>query len=252
MSIWKKLAEFVRPVPPSESTPHSSERPTSAGDTLEFEETGVSTSLKALRLVISLQTDPGLVRTNNEDRGFYSCPTDPDVAAQKGTLVIVADGMGGAAAGEVASGMAVNLIPKSYLASMLEPGLALKTALEEANREIHRAAQADESLRGMGTACVALALRRHEAHAAWVGDSRLYLFRDDRFYQLSEDHTVVGEMVRNGMLTREEARNHEDRNVALDVSGRAPRDYRKRMAPANDSAAGGSIPTLHGWTVRSG
>jgi len=177
--------------------------------------------VEALELEISLQTDPGMVRTNNEDRGVYKRPGDPETAANKGTLIVVADGMGGASAGEVASEMAIRIIPELYYSSPQAPALAVKEALESASSEIHRAAQADPELRGMGTTCVAMAILQSEAFVAYVGDSRLYLLRNGNFYQLTEDHTVVGEMVRNGIITREQARNHEERNVlSLSLGGR--------------------------------
>jgi protein phosphatase len=175
-----------------------------------------------LDLEICLQSDVGSVRTNNEDRGFYTRPGDPTVAAAKGTLVVVADGMGGAAAGEVASEMAIRIIPELYYASEKNPAQALKDALETASSDIYAAAQADLELRGMGTTCVAMAILTPEVYVAYVGDSRLYLLREGCFYQLTEDHTVVGEMVRKGMLTREEGRLHEERNVlSMSMGGRA-------------------------------
>jgi len=117
--------------------------------------------------------------------------------------------------------MAVRSIPGHYYNSNKGPGLALKEALETASAEIHLAAQEDPELRGMGTTCVAMAILTPELYAAYVGDTRLYLLRDDGFYQLTEDHTVVGEMVRKGIITREQARNHEERNVlSLSMGGR--------------------------------
>jgi protein phosphatase len=161
------------------------------------------------------------VRTNNEDRGAYTRPSDPEVAASKGTLVIVADGMGGASAGEVASEMAIRIIPDLYYKSDKLPAVALKEALESASVEIHRAAQAEPELRGMGTTCVAVGILIPEVYVAWVGDSRLYLLRDGALYQLTQDHTVVEEMVRKGIITREQARHHEERNVlSMSLGGR--------------------------------
>jgi len=176
---------------------------------------------EALELEISAQTDPGVIRTNNEDRGFYTRPTDPLVAAAKGTLIIVADGMGGAMAGEVASDMAIRLIPEFYFSSPKEPAVALKEALESTSKKIHQRAQAEPEKRGMGTTCVALAILQPQAFMAYVGDSRLYLLRDGYFYQLTEDHSVVFEMVRSGIITRDQALNHEERNVlTLSMGGR--------------------------------
>ena len=170
---------------------------------------------------ICLLTDMGCIRTNNEDSVISKRPADPELAAAKGTVVIVADGMGGASAGEVASGMAIRLIPEFYYASKKPPALALKEALEQTSAEIHRAAQADPEKRGMGTTCVAIAIIMPEVYVAYVGDSRLYRLRDGSFYQETTDHTVVNEMVQKGILTREQAKHHEERNVlSLSMGGR--------------------------------
>jgi serine/threonine protein phosphatase PrpC len=170
---------------------------------------------------IYLQSDPGCVRSNNEDRGIYTIPSDSELQTSKGSLVVVADGMGGASAGEVASEMAVRLIPDAYYASPNPPALALKEAVEYASKEIHTASQRDPELRGMGTTCVALAIRGTESFMAYVGDSRLYLLRAGELYQLTEDHSVVFGMVRQGIITREQARNHDERNVlSLSMGGR--------------------------------
>jgi protein phosphatase len=102
------------------------------------------------------------------------------------------------------------------------PGQALRHAVEEANRRIHEAAAADESQHGMGTTCTALALCGGRAYAAHVGDSRLYMLRDKQLYQLSEDHSAVNEMVKLGIITKEQARTHEDKNVILRALGTGP------------------------------
>jgi len=176
----------------------------------------------APRLAICLQTDRGVVRLNNEDNGVCSQPGDPEVLRNKGTLVMVADGMGGAQAGEIASTMAVECIPRLYYESREpSPGKALRAALERASRDIHEAAKSRPELEGMGTTCVALVIRDNEAFLAYVGDSRIYLVRQGGIYQLSEDHSVVYEMVKQGIITREQARNHEDRNLlSLSLGGR--------------------------------
>ena len=229
MPFWEKLVRFMFPQgeeAPKEEPGNGLEETGDAPPVIA--EAAAATPAEsdeapapALELEICLQSDLGSVRANNEDRGVYERPSDPEVAAAKGTLVIVADGMGGDSAGEVASEMAVRSIPDHYYNSKKGPGLALKEALETASAEIHLAAQEDPELRGMGTTCVALAIRTPELYAAWVGDTRLYLLRDDGFYQLTEDHTVVGEMVRKGIITHEQARNHEERNVlSLSMGGR--------------------------------
>jgi protein phosphatase len=219
MRSGESSAESARPeLPPAEQ-----EKPVGVPTTREEPATGSEGQATAppLELEICLQSHPGLVRSNNEDRGVYKRPGDPELATNRGTLVIVADGMGGASAGEVASEMAIRLVPEYYYAAAEAPALALKQALENASAEIHRTAQSSVELRGMGTTCVAVAIIPPEVYMAYVGDTRLYLLRDGGFYQLSEDHSVVFEMVRKGIITREQARRHEERNVlSLSMGGR--------------------------------
>ena len=169
-----------------------------------------------------MQTDVGCVREINEDSGRLIRPSDPAQLNAKGTLLIVADGMGGHSAGEVASQLAADVVARLYYASPEEPAAALKRAVEEANRRINEEAARDEAKHGMGTTCTALALRGGEAVAAHVGDSRLYMLRAGRLYQLSEDHSAVNEMVKMGLITKEQARTHEDKNVILRALGTSP------------------------------
>jgi PPM family protein phosphatase len=170
-------------------------------------------------LTASVQTDAGCVRANNEDCGRYVCPSDPQVIADKGVLAVVADGMGGHASGEVASHLAVEVISRAYYEAEGDAHAALQEAIKQANREIFSAASEKESLKGMGTTCVALAVKGRRAYCAHVGDSRLYVVRDDHIYQLTEDHSAVMEMVRLGIISREDARHHPDKNVILRAVG---------------------------------
>jgi protein phosphatase len=231
MSIWQRVRKFLKasvgvdshssPGANTEEPENPSEVHPTGEQTAHVAPEGGSIDSTALEVEICLQTDSGLVRTNNEDRGVYKRPGDPETAAKKGTLVIVADGMGGASAGEIASELAIRLIPDFYYGSAQAPALALKEALERASGEIHRTAQTNPELRGMGTTCVAVALLPPEVYMAYVGDSRLYLLRDQNLYQLSEDHSVVFDMVRKGILTRDQAKCHEERNVlSLSLGGR--------------------------------
>ena len=176
----------------------------------------------AFEIDASVQTDKGCVREINEDSGRMVRPADPALLASKGTLVVVADGMGGHSAGEVASQMAADLVTRVYYETKAEPSAALKRAVEEANRRIHQAAAEDEAKHGMGTTCTALALCGGRAYAAHVGDSRLYMLRAGKLYQLSEDHSAVNEMVKLGIITKEQARTHEDKNVILRALGTTP------------------------------
>ena len=224
MSLWKRFVKIIKPNVKEEpvSSPEETKEELSATGELPLTREGEQPAAGVgLDLDICLQTDLGVVRTNNEDRCVYQRPSDPEVAAAKGILVIVADGMGGASAGEVASEMAIKIIPEAYYRSPKVPALALKEAVEFASGEIHRTAQSNPALRGMGTTCVAMAVLLPEVFVAYVGDSRIYLLRDNTFYQLTEDHTVVFDMVRKGILTRDQARNHEERNVlSLSMGGR--------------------------------
>jgi len=171
---------------------------------------------------VSLNSDVGCVRRNNEDCGACITPGDARWLAQKGVLALVADGMGGHSAGEVASKLAVNIIGRCYYESPESANEALRNALREANRQIYVAAQSDPNLQGMGTTCTALALHDGQAICAHVGDSRLYLARDEAIYLLSEDHSAVMEMVRRGVLTHQAAQKHPDKNVLLRSLGTSP------------------------------
>ncbi|MGH9763092.1 MAG: Stp1/IreP family PP2C-type Ser/Thr phosphatase [Blastocatellia bacterium] len=170
----------------------------------------------------AFQSDVGCYRQTNEDSGIYFVPPEPDLLASRGRLVLVADGMGGHLAGEVASRMAVDLIMKEYYEGAGEVGQALRHAFEKANREIHGSAQNDRALEGMGTTCTALVLKNGSAVAAHVGDSRLYLVRDHQIYLMTEDHSAVMDMVKRGLLTLEQARHHPDKNVILRALGSHP------------------------------
>ena len=173
-------------------------------------------------VVATVQTDKGCVREINEDSGSFISPSDAAQLAERGRLLVVADGMGGHSAGEVASQMAVECVTRLYYENEGTPEDALRHAVEEANRQIHSAASEDESKHGMGTTCTAMALRGNEGVAAHVGDSRLYMMRGGQFYQLSEDHSAVMEMIKLGIISKEEARTHEDKNVILRALGTSP------------------------------
>ncbi len=173
-------------------------------------------------IVASIQTDKGCVREANEDSGRYVKPNDTVLLANKGTLLIVADGMGGHASGEVASGMAVELASRLYYQEQGDSQAALKSAVEEANRLIYAASLKDENLNGMGTTCTALVIQQGVAFSAHVGDSRIYMLRGGQIYLMTEDHSAVMEMVKHGIITMEEARHHADKNVILRALGTSP------------------------------
>jgi protein phosphatase len=170
-------------------------------------------------IAAALSTDPGCVRERNEDNGRIVRPQSSALGETRGILAIVADGMGGHASGEVASALAVDAVHRAYYEAGGEPSSALAEALQAANRAIFDEASRDQRLQGMGTTCVALAIRGDEAYAANVGDSRLYLIRSGGIYQMTTDDSAVAAMVAQGLLTREQARTHEERNVILRALG---------------------------------
>lgn len=153
-------------------------------------------------------SERGLVREENEDR--VAIVSDP---ARGALLAVVADGMGGHASGEVASRLAVATIARRRRLRARRPDVALAEGFVEANEAIRKAARRDPGRSGMGTTCTALLLRDGEGFCAHVGDSRLYLVRDGAIYLLTEDDSAVMAMVRRGVLTRDEARRHAERNV---------------------------------------
>ncbi|MBA3600612.1 MAG: serine/threonine-protein phosphatase, partial [Acidobacteria bacterium] len=173
-----------------------------------------------LNVAASVQTDAGCVRQANEDNGRHVSPNDAETRLSKGTLTIVADGMGGHASGEVASEMAIELISQIYYADKNQSAqTALRNAVEQANREIYETSLTDEKFFGMGTTVIALVLLNNTAFAAHVGDSRLYRLRGQEMEMLTLDHSQVMEMVKLGIISMDEARNHADKNVILRAVG---------------------------------
>ena len=162
------------------------------------------------------ESHTGKVRTENEDVVYLHVdgPTHSACA-----FALVADGMGGSQGGKRASEVAARTIAQMFGNGNGSPANALRKAFEAASKEIYREALRDKSLEGMGTTCVALAVRDSSAWAAWVGDSRLYLIRDKRMFQMTEDHSVVQQMVRDGLLTSAEASEHDERNVLTRALG---------------------------------
>ncbi|MHB8597616.1 MAG: Stp1/IreP family PP2C-type Ser/Thr phosphatase [Ktedonobacteraceae bacterium] len=169
---------------------------------------------KQLHLDVAQLTDVGRKREHNEDNMAHVIPKDPQVMARKGALFIVADGMGGHAAGEVASEIAVDAVTNVYYQDDSDDvATSLLHAIKRANALIHQRAAENMLRSGMGTTCIAAVLRGNMAYIANVGDSRAYLVRGGQVRQVSQDHSWVAEQVRAGLLTEEQARNHAQRNV---------------------------------------
>jgi serine/threonine protein phosphatase PrpC len=168
-------------------------------------------------------SDIGRKRKHNEDAfGFFNVAKDE-------VLAIVADGMGGHASGEVASRMAVEIIQEFYSKERKEQDVleALKSAFEVANFSILQRSLEQEDLNGMGTTATALVIKGDQTFLGHMGDSRAYLFRDSDVHQLTKDHSMVNRMVEQGLLSKEDAQRHPQRNViykALGVSRDADLD----------------------------
>ena len=189
--------------------PHSVTAPRTADGGV----TGERTILSPLSFRAASRTDVGCVREGNEDA--VSVVFVPDGAV----VATLCDGMGGHAAGEVASDLAVKTIVEH--APQLDSSASLVSAVDAANRRIRRAMSRDRALLGMGTTCVVLRLREQSAICAHVGDSRAYLVRDGGIYRLTEDHSHVRDLVRDGTLADQDARHHPDKNVILRALGPA-------------------------------
>ncbi len=150
--------------------------------------------------IVSLSTDIGLKRSNNQDSHGVLLAHDMDDWRERGHLLIVADGMGAHAAGELASKLAVDHVSHLYRKHReLSPPEAMRAALDEANNEINRRGMANLSFHRMGTTCSSLLLLPQGAVAAHVGDSRVYLCRDGHLRQITFDHSLVWEMREAGI-----------------------------------------------------
>ena len=170
-------------------------------------------------LTWALRSDPGRQRTDNEDFVGVYAPSEPD---ERGPLFVLADGMGGHAAGEVASRLAVEGVLEQWTSGPSAVARnALRTAVRGANSTVF-AASLDNEHRGMGTTLTALALLGGEALVAHVGDSRAYLVRQGRCSQLTDDHSRVGEMLRMRLITPEQAAHHPARSQLTRSLGHDP------------------------------
>jgi protein phosphatase len=152
-------------------------------------------------------TDTGLRRSNNQDSGYAS-----------GRLIAVADGMGGAAAGDLASAETMNIIRQlDGDLGDVDPLTALETAVDTANRHLGELVSRDPAVEGMGTTLEVMLWDGERFATAHIGDSRSYLFRDGELTQISSDHTFVQSLVDEGKLSPSEARGHPHRSLLLRV-----------------------------------
>ena len=160
-------------------------------------------------ILSAFRTDVGKVRANNQDALIVS---------EKLRLYGVADGMGGHKGGEVASTSARDDLLRA-LEGKTPSVAALSGAIEEVNRQIYHQQEHDDALTGMGTTLSVLWMSDNFVYIGHVGDSRVYLLRDGEFKQMTLDHSLVEQLVREGVLTEEEAQNHPMRNIITRAIG---------------------------------
>lgn len=181
---------------------------------VEAPENPVMIKIEAEGLQLATLTDVGRKRSGNEDSHAVWVSEEPAEFARRGALLVVADGMGGANAGEVASRLAADTVVETYRADTSgDPAHALRVAIETANSRVHSQSVANHDQRGMGTTCTALVVRGNKVWIGHVGDSRAYLVRDGETHRLTSDHSLVAELVERGHLTEQEARHDPRRNV---------------------------------------
>lgn len=171
-------------------------------------------------MLVSAKTDIGMKRSTNQDSFSYG-------QLENGAVIwaVVCDGMGGMAAGNVASSAAVEVVSGS-LENNLSPKSSasfvrnlLKSSIESANAKIYSMSSENEDLRGMGTTIVAVVVIKGIAYFAHAGDSRAYYYSNNQLTQLTTDHSVVQSLVEKGQLTEDEAKNHPNKNIITRALG---------------------------------
>lgn len=170
-----------------------------------------------IRLRYGFRTDRGLKRQLNEDHcnvlvGYSGVPP----------CFVIADGMGGHKCGDVASKQAVDSVCKHLLIADWETSEIselLKNIIIDVNKELYQYSMLDESTQGMGTTLIITALKNNKLYIGHVGDSRVYLIRDNSIQKMTSDHSFIEELIKNGTITKDEAINHPKRNVITRAVG---------------------------------
>ena len=165
---------------------------------------------RGLTVAATLRTDIGKVRRQNEDAAFYD---------EKRAVFAVADGMGGHLAGEVASGMAIDAVKEMAFTHPRADTVVLRDTVKAAHEAIAQHAKMHPECAGMGTTLSVLWRAGNYAYIAHAGDSRIYRLRSGMLEQITQDHSLVEELVRAGIITKEQARIHPRRNVITRALG---------------------------------
>jgi serine/threonine protein phosphatase PrpC len=177
-------------------------------------------------------TDVGCEREQNEDYYGYFEPEAEDEFRSKGRLLAIADGMGGEQGGQVASRLAIDILRDTFLnTASADPETILIRAFGRAQQAILAEGDANSELNDMGTTCTAAIVNAGKLTFGHIGDTRLYLLQNAILRQLTEDHSLVNQLVRAGELTPEEAETHEKRNILTAALG-----MRSRQVSADFSA----------------
>lgn len=168
-------------------------------------------------------TDRGQVRTINEDAGGVFKNIDQQI------LAVIADGMGGHRSGEIASQLAVAMLHRKWVkekahTSPEQSEQWLVNTIAEINNKIYSRSQEDKGLEDMGTTVVTAIVTRDYVTVAHIGDSRCYIYNDNGFSQLTEDHSLVNELMRSGEISAQDAKNHPRKNIVLKALGTAGND----------------------------
>jgi protein phosphatase len=174
-------------------------------------------------IILANASDTGCVRSGNEDYYLFIEPQDDAEFEQCGRLILVADGMGGYKGGRIASRLAADAIREVFSEDRkADPLAVLREGFGKAHRSIQECALTDPELQNMGTTCTAIILRHGRLSMGHVGDSRLYLIREEQATRISRDHTVVGNLVARGLITEEEASRHDEKHVLSAALGVGP------------------------------
>jgi serine/threonine protein phosphatase PrpC len=185
-----------------------------------------------VRATVAGKTDLGRVRENNEDKFEFYVPEDPYLLASRGSIYLVCDGMGGYAAGQIASEISCKTFIDVYLHHPAQdPDVAITSGVIAANRYVLDNSRAFPDRKGMGTTLVGLILLQDRYYTVQVGDSRIYRLRDGECVQLTTDHTWVEEALSAGVITPAEAENHPYKHVITRAIGAEP-EVRPTLANA--------------------
>lgn len=200
-------------------------------------------------LHVAATTHPGMSGKNNEDRYAVSAYFLDEERTIPAVLAIVADGIGGHRAGEVAAELAVNTISQVVSESDgRDPARVLQQAIISASQAVYEQSESDPALRGMGTTCACAWVIEDRLFTATVGDSRIYLIRDDEIRQLTTDHTWVQEAISSGLISPDQARNHPNAHVIRRYLGSRQQvvpDLRLYLRPAESDAHAEANQGMH-------